>query len=41
MGGNFCKDLQASSHKAETGISNLTRKGVSVNEENMIERKMC
>lgn len=31
MGGNFTKDLGASSHKAETGTSTLARKGVSVN----------
>lgn len=43
MGGNFTKDLGASSHKAETGTSTLTRKErcVSQQEENMIERKTC
>lgn len=35
MGVNFTEDLGASSHKAETGTSTLTRKGVSVNRRKM------
>lgn len=41
MGGNFTKDLEASSHKAETGTSTLAGKAVSVNRGKIWLKEKC